>query len=50
MCIFFSRYLQFGALATTDKDPLTITIQAIQRDLNSIIQNHSSEGLTHLVG
>uniref|UniRef100_K1PBL2 Integrator complex subunit 7 n=1 Tax=Magallana gigas TaxID=29159 RepID=K1PBL2_MAGGI len=40
-------YLQFGALSTTDKDPLTVTIQSIQRDLNSIIQSHSSEGLTH---
>lgn len=43
------RYLQFGALSTTDKDPLTVTIQSIQRDLNSIIQSQSSEGLTHQV-
>nr|XP_011437947.2 integrator complex subunit 7 [Crassostrea gigas] len=42
-----ARYLQFGALSTTDKDPLTVTIQSIQRHLNSIIQSQSSEGLTH---
>lgn len=47
-CVLY-RYLQFGALSTTDKDPLTITVQSIQRDLNSIIQSQSSEGLTHQV-
>lgn len=44
-----NRYLQFGALSTDDKDPLTITIQSIQGDLNNIIQSQSSEGLTHQV-
>lgn len=48
-CCVLYRYLQFGALSTTDKDPLTVTIQSIQRDLNSIIQSQSSEGLTHQV-
>ncbi|KAK3093052.1 hypothetical protein FSP39_010547 [Pinctada imbricata] len=42
-----ARYLQFGAMTSTSKDPLTSAILGVQNSLNTLIQGNSGDALTY---